>query len=217
VSIKLDSINGEVVNGTEVQWTVPTGLEDPHMYDFYVTNNTGSDQSWLITRKIISEPSDWSNYLCWGGLCYPPYPTEVWSSGAGTVVDTETGIINTYANVPTAGDAHYRYYISTDEINFIDSVDIRVSGFVSITSNESSESNILVYPNPAVNTVKFNIQNTENLNVIIYNVNGELVLSKDVNGGQGVDVSMLNEGVYFYYCKDLNSGNVFNDKLLIVR
>ena len=215
VIINLDSLTGTVVNGTEVQGSNKVVPYANHIYDLYVTNNSGTTQEWIITRKIISEPVGWSNYLCWSGLCYGVSSQIVWSSGSGTLVDGESKYISTYVTSPTQGNSHYRYYVSTDEINFIDSVDLVISAIINGV-NENDQAAFKLFPNPATNNITISRQTTVPSQFKLYDITGKLVLSKSISSAESrINVSQLKAGFYFYAITDKDSGNVLKNTLII--
>lgn len=215
--INLDSINGQNVNGEQIQFTATQPSTPNHMYDFYITNNSTSSQNWMVTRKNIIQPNDWSNYLCWGGLCYTPSPLEEWNSNTTIIEVGETKELRTYCKSPTEGMAHYRYYISTDGINFIDSVDIVVTTSLSTSTNESNSLQFNLYPNPAKNNLHIDV-NKPNMNLMIYNASGHLMFSKKINQvSNDINISNLNNGYYFYVIEDLDSHIIKSDKIIILK
>lgn len=74
---------------------------------------------------------------------------------------------------------------------------------LSLTSNSLDE--ISIYPNPVKNSLYFEGNMTEDLNVSVYNVLGKQVLNATVNQNQALDVSKLNNGVYIIKFNNYNS------------
>ena len=77
------------------------------------------------------------------------------------------------------------------------------------------------YPNPANNTVSFDyeMQNANSAAVAIYNMMGQEVVRQDLNlGGSRVDINVsdLNEGVYFYSLI-VNNQTVKTNKFVVSR
>ena len=95
---------------------------------FVVTNNTGADKQWKITRKEISVPSTWIDQLCWPPSCYPSVdglfttpstvgsPAPIVLNGTSTAT-TSLGNLEAEMKPRITPDpavnsyAHYRYYI----------------------------------------------------------------------------------------------------------
>ncbi|WP_052466941.1 T9SS type A sorting domain-containing protein [Psychroserpens damuponensis] len=76
-------------------------------------------------------------------------------------------------------------YSSTLSIDFIDS------------------NNFIIYPNPATDKLTFAGNFNNVLDISVYNALGQVVLSNKITSGDHVDVSQLNNGIYFI--KDNNS------------
>jgi hypothetical protein len=72
---------------------------------------------------------------------------------------------------------------------YLDSITVMTEDPVGITEHPYNE--VLVYPNPAQNTVHFNVEVGQ---VQVYSLNGELVLSEQ--NVTTIDVSEINSGVY---------------------
>ena len=53
-----------------------------------------------------------------------------------------------------------------------------------------------VYPNPAVNSLKFSLDNLSETSVAVYDTNGRRVLETSIDQNNSIDVSGLNKGVY---------------------
>ena len=64
---------------------------------------------------------------------------------------------------------------------------------VSIDEAEANSS-IRVYPNPTTNVLNFATQ--ERLEYTLFDMSGKMVMTGDVNSGQSLDVSKLDEGIY---------------------
>lgn len=78
IAIQLDGIGSNIAGTTHnVNLTLSsselsdlgngTGLYEVH---FEVSNFTGTNTQWKITRKNLNVPSTWSDQLCWPPLCY---------------------------------------------------------------------------------------------------------------------------------------------------
>ena len=59
-------------------------------------------------------------------------------------------------------------------------------------------SNIIVYPNPAVNEIQVSIEDGAVATLVVYDLNGRQVLTSGVTNSTSVDVSELNSGSYIY-------------------
>lgn len=210
-TITMDSLNGQVVNGTQI--TIDTNnLQIPH---FYVKNNSGSTQNWMITRKIISQPTNWYNYLCWGELCYSASSSIIWSSDAKVINNSGTEELSLYVGAPSVGSAHYRYYVSTNGVNFVDSVDIIVTITSTVGVNEKKKNNPLLFPNPAQNKISLTGIKAQDYNLMIYNISGQQVLYKETFSNNNIDISTLKNGHYIFILRDKATEKVIRKKVIV--
>ena len=217
LTINLDSLTGPQVNGTQVQATNEVVPFANLLKYFYVTNNSGVTQDWIITRKIISEPNDWSNYICWAGLCYSPSPLQSWSSDKGTLADGKSQYISAYVTSSSEGNAHYRYYISTDAVNFIDSVDMVVSALKTGIAKYNALEHKL-FPNPAIENITITQNTLNSSHFMLFDNSGKMVLSTTLTNTQStVNISQLKSGYYTYSITDSRNGKVSKNTLIIAK
>ena len=91
---------------------------------------------------------------------------------------------------------------SIDEVRFYDRVIssgevTQLYNYTPMTvSIDEAEANneILVYPNPANDVLNFSTQ--ERLEFSLFDMSGKMVMTGDVNPGQSLDISKLDEGIY---------------------
>jgi len=80
--------------------------------------------------------------------------------------------------------------------------------------NDIKSALVELYPNPASNVLNIVSYNVEIEKINIYNLNGQLVLNKDVNNNQKtINISSLESGIYIV---DILSDNIFIKRKLIV-
>lgn len=216
ITINVDSINGALVSGTELNYTFD-GHKNTYALPHLFVKNTGSTEKLLmVTRKIVEEPTDWQNYLCWGTLCYTPSPAIVFETAEDTVKAGEYQYISPYVQPKSTGNATYMFYVSEDGINYLDSVTVNFA-FDYIPDGIASEiEGFNFYPNPAQNKVY--IENTENsnLNLSIFSSVGELVLNKNFTTTNVLDISDLESGSYFISINNINTNAILNKKLTVI-
>ncbi len=94
------------------------------------------------------------------------------------------------------------YVIVGGETSFIINSSVNWSGTITVNSgvgiNEFSDTNIIeIFPNPVVDFLK--IKTTEKTKVSIFNISGQLVLSKDIDeaGTTEIDMTTFTNGIYF--------------------
>lgn len=214
VTITLDSLNGTDVAGSQVIVNhLPTSnLDLPYLY---ITNTSGSSQDWLITRKNIIQPSDWFNYLCWGNLCYGVSLLDIWSTELATLTDNETKELTTYVGAPTVGNAHYRYYVSSDGINFVDSVDVLVNITDVVGIYELAENKTSIFPNPAQNKVAISGLTKNQYSLMAYDMFGNLVLFDENVNRDEIDLSNLNNGQYILIFENRDTQDYVRHQIII--
>lgn len=193
INIEGDNID---VSGTVQNITIDQAVTAHSMLYFDIINNTGNSIDLIITREILEETIGWSNFLCFGpapfGICYPANSDLIWSSNAETIIDTAK--LSTYVTAPTSGTAQYRYYVSEDGVNFLDSVDIRVNSVANVNTLEFVD--LQVYPNPSSASVI--IKNNISFKHKLINTSGSVIFqSEDEINQVQFDVTDLPRGLYF--------------------
>jgi len=171
--------------------------------DFDVYNDNSNPGDYIITRKILSQPTGWTNEVCWGsagaGTCFPDSPLTVWSTpNAVTIAPGDYGSLTVHILPNNAFDnyARYRYYCGTTANPTQDSIDVVVNQTLSVKEVKKDIS-LSVSPNPASENVNIKVSNFEKGNYKIVDVLGNVVASESFNGSKSVDVSEFRNGVYF--------------------
>jgi hypothetical protein len=189
---------------------VVAGTIDVH---FVITNNTGADKQWKITRKEISVPSTWVDQLCWPPSCYPSTdglfttPSTV-GSPAPTILNGTSTATTSLGNLeaemkpritPDASVnsyAHYRYYINEGGA-YIDSVDLKINYTLGITTPKQTPV-LTLTPNPADNYVTVSVGTTGNATMKVVDVLGNVVMTDVITDGtETINLSDFKNGVYF--------------------
>jgi cytochrome c peroxidase len=75
--------------------------------------------------------------------------------------------------------------------------DIEIVPIITSLKNPTDNFDIQIYPNPANNNVSIVLPNGES-DLHIYNINGQLILSKKVISQLQLDISSLEKGIYFF-------------------
>ena len=216
VTITLDSITGKDITSSQIIIdTVPTkNMLLPHLY---IINNTGLTENWLITRKNISQPDGWFNYLCWGGVCYSVNLADKWSSGSTAIGSLQSEDLTIYVDASTGGNAHYRYYVSSDGISFLDSVDIVVNVTATVSIEETEKDRILLFPNPAQSRMSLTSFSSLSYDLVIYDNTGNPVIVKEDATSSKIDVSGLTNGSYLFIMKDKKTLKSIKKKVIIAK
>lgn len=200
VDISVDGGNTDVAGTTE-QYNITPPTQDEHLIDFLITNNSGSATDMYVTRRIMNQPNGWAEYMCWGadgqlGLCYAPSPNEYFNSTAVNLADGETGRLSTYINSSGNGVGLYRFYVSYDGQNYIDSVDFQINGTAS-TPEITPELTVGVQPNPATDNITITAGGVSSASVQIVDVLGNVILKTTISGSKSIDVGEYRNGIYF--------------------
>ena len=172
-----------------------------------IKNMGSSDADWRITRLRINVPAGWSDLICWGhstdafgGTCFSssqmlgnPWTTPV--SSNFTVSPNEYGKLKVTINPEegATGLGHYRYYVSNDGVNFIDSVDIKFDYSLSVQEVEPIQ--VSIVPNPASDFIQINLSGAVTAQMKMVDVLGSEVLNQTVMSTATFDISIL-ETVY---------------------
>jgi hypothetical protein len=200
LNINLDGTATDISGTTQVAPEITSDVMNHHLLDFIVNNETSSNQDWKITRLILNQTAGWSNYLCWGptpgiGLCYPVSTDLQWSSGSESIPVNGAGKLQTYVSAPTGGSATYRYYVSTDGVTFLDSIDVQVNSVLGL--NEKPSLTVSVIPNPANSYVSVSTHGVNTATVTLVDVLGNVVLKETMNDSKTIPVADYKNGIYF--------------------
>lgn len=203
-----------------------------------VTNNTGADKVWRITRVPISVPVEWQDNLCWPPQCYtvdvststsnPSYTTPgvagfVPTVFNGTATADVDGIqypadLKPQITPPqgVAGVGHYRYYVNEGGV-YVDSVDVIVNFTASAGIKEvRSKVSFELSPNPANEHVFISLPSeVDQATLKIIDVLGNTVVNERLSASKTVATGHLKTGIYFVMIE--GPGIRSTSKKLIVR
>jgi hypothetical protein len=235
ISIQLDGAGPDISGGTHfvnLYGTSPElsgGILEVH---FVVTNTTGADKQWKITRKKINVPSSWIDQICWPPLCYNasgdvymtpnsggnPAPTIV--NGTNQTSDALLAELKPRItpDLNNAAYSIYRYYITDVVTNaYVDSVDLNVNFTLGVTNAPKPQvPAISLSPNPANDHVTISLGNDNNGTIRVTDALGKVVMTENIyNGQKHLNVSDLKSGVYIVIVE--SPGMKSLTKKLIVR
>ena len=226
-TIEFDSIlcNG----GTTTLTVTTTGGTEPYTY-------TWSGQN--VTTTILADAGEYTlvttdnNNCSTGSISYTideptalSYIVDLFvpgGFGVGTVEITTNGGTPPYAWAWSNGDETEDTFLpenSTSNCNITDAngCNLTTEEFITLSSvNEIANASLSVYPNPANNTLNFQLNRTNirYTNWTLINNLGAVVLTDRVNTGVNtIDVSKLAEGVYTI--KLSNQENIIAKKVII--
>ncbi len=210
----------------EASYTITVEPNSPTIsHDFEIHNDYASQKTIKIKRYLLNLVNGQEAYYCFGINCFgfdasPVYvPAQSSVIAAGGVLPNgggTYGLKTDFDDYNNMGSARVRYVLY-DINNISDSISLEMNyvvsavGLAKLDAKNFTISNPM--PNPATSnvSVKHNFTTTpKTASVKIYNMVGTLVKEVKVEGTEGktqLDVSTLNEGVYFYTL-------VVNDKLI---
>ncbi len=172
--------------------------------DINITNNSDQTQVIYVTRENI-ESEGYADVIghqmCIAGNCYTTdvVPSDGLSLAAGENVELQ---IHIEFNPEGYSVESYTIGTSRDNVKFY--AHFYSPQYISVESIDKQ--NISIYPNPANNQISFKYSFANDAYVVVYDVTGKKVLKTSLNSMDNikkVDVSNLNNGIYFY--------NVFSD------
>lgn len=203
-----------------------TGLVEVH---FDVTNSTGADAQWRITRKKINVPSTWIDQICWPPQCYNangdvyvtpnsggnPAPTIM--NGTAMTANAEVAEMKPRITIDlgAASTGLYRYYVTDAATGtFLDSIDLNINFALAVNPIKQIPT-ISLSPNPATDNVTVQLGNAETGSVRIVDALGNTIYNEMIaNGTKSIDVSNFKNGVYFVII-DPSDAKPVNRKLII--
>lgn len=183
---------------------------------FDITNTTGEDKSWRITRKKIIVPPNWFDHII-TDYCFPVFNQDVYCTPESlplVIVNTATKTFATEItpDLITNGSATYRFYLG-DCTTFEDSIDVQINTS-SVKLNELENDEIVVSPNPANDHITIKSQPSENTFLKIMDLSGNTIYYSKIVSLQDINVSSFENGLYFLQMFD-NNKSVVNQKLLV--
>lgn len=191
--------NGDTITLTDANATASFAL------NLKVTNTSSSTIDIKVKKTEISLIAGSSNTFCDWNSCFPPstyVSPNALSLGSNV---TNSAFMGDYHSHGNAGTSTIMYTFFNDA-NTNDSIAVVVNfiaGFVGIESNEQNITISNAYPNPTKNIfyLDYDFSNSHSARVEIINVIGSIVKVQEIQGLNGkaiIDVSNLNNGVYFY-------------------
>lgn len=137
VEIQVDG-TGPDVSGTTIDITLTPSMVYPHETHLIVTNNTGSDAQWTITR-VTAAPSGWSDNICWPPFCFPASgatystpntagnPAPIIVDGTNQTTNSELAELKPQVTPDQSANSTqiYTYYITDTNGVYVDSVALR--------------------------------------------------------------------------------------------
>lgn len=175
----------------------PNYSKDEFSYDAkaYLTN-TATDESdtlfaWELTK--VDVPSEWSTTVCSGDLCIEE-PTRPFNFVAKKDEKILFKLGYAFFGEAGTGVSYIVAYSLKNPLN-TDTLRLDLTARDLVSARSIDKSSLRVYPNPAKDKV-FVDYNTANYTVNVYDILGNLKISKNINKGESIAVSELATGVY---------------------
>ena len=216
---------GETVEPGTIDLVADINQSYEIQFDLHIINTTDAD------INVVCEMEDNSgigqNYLCWGS-CYMPgtlTATNTVAAGGEGIFNGHCMFVDADWNTLPIGTVIPMVYTFYDERNPEEQYTFNVNFKYQPEAIEDFNSIDVfsnAYPNPANSTVSFEYNMPFNVNsasVAIYNMMGQEVVRQDLNLGSSrvdINVSDLNEGVYFYSLI-VNNQTVKTNKFVVSR
>lgn len=135
----------------------------------------------------------------------------VWSEGGFAFA--ESGNLNLMEYLQNNVYLAFKYTSNTSEASTWELDSFFVYGYMGVGVNEISDINFEVYPNPAVNVVSIN--SSENGQLKLYSVNGQLILENNITEGNNtLNISNVESGIYMVEVS-ISNGKTITKKLIV--
>ena len=156
-------------------------------YNFLVTGSYPfvNQQQWLWLNRINDDYSvSWQRFYK-GEVNYMPYKVLATSDGGALILSTK---YDWNDSIPLQRDVHI---LKVDSTGWYEGLQTGITEY-------DKPKQILVYPNPVKDKVIFVLGLYDNLNLSIYNSNGQCVIREKLLHSQTINMSHLPNGLYVY-------------------
>lgn len=194
LEVKTYAVNSQVVDGWGIL-KLPAG-------DFQVLKYTMADFNQPVARIFAN--SSWLNAP---DTIYEIFSNKIGNIDTSFAVDFWTNDAN--IGVPLMSYSYDAGDTSSSEFEFLVSHSL-YSGISTLHINTS-----FAYPNPAGQVIKINTRLT-NPTVLVYNLEGQLVVIQDLHNTDEIDVSRLARGVYTVKLLDNAGGTITGIQKIIL-
>ncbi len=161
--------------------------KEEYSYDEYQnlieTTYSYWDNSWIEDGQEVY--TDYDNNYNFNDLILPIFEIE------------EQDEINLFFNHKLN---HFDYYYDGEVEGKTD----LIYSDITASTNDISKEVLNIYPNPFTNEISFTLTTQKNMTINLFDIQGKIILNKTITNGEKIDLSTLDNGVYFY---DLTSEN----------
>lgn len=225
VVIKVAKVGG-VATGDDVDYSSghapyvvnSTNIND-NVIDLDIENHTGASVSWRVVRyKAGDVPSDWTNMVCAGGMCFPNSANNPYCTPAQFPIELANGEVSEtpfHVNPESEGTGTFTLYVGPDCDNPVDSITIVLNYGAGSVKELKQTPSFSMYPNPTDDFVSVQVNNIENGKVKVVDLLGNVVYSEAIGTISKINVSDFKNGVYFVTIE--SEGNKIASKKLVIR
>lgn len=158
------------------------------------------ERRWIFINKLNADGSIiWQRFYK-GEVNYMPYKVLATNDGGALIFSTK---YDWRDSIPQQLDLHI---LKIDSTGWYAGLPVAIDEY-------SEMKQILVYPNPVKNDVNFALGLYSDIDLQIFNINGQCVLSRNLQHSQKVNLSELPAGLYIYVLTG-NKGFVEKGKLI---
>ena len=100
-----------------------------------------------------------------------------------------------YFSAQSSDISYGRYPNGTGDFNFLDPSYGQTNNLIGI--EELTSSAFSMYPNPSSSIVNIKLNSNEPMHLVISNLQGQILISKEISGQDQIDISSFSKGVYF--------------------
>ena len=224
-------LEGEALENNQIVVCTSVAAWGEMIQEMQIRNLTPETLEVFIAKEEIQMVEGSENSFCWG-MCYTP---QVFVSPRGCAIEgnslndpMEAGL-SFHQNIdPTYSGDPGQFLVGTSIVKYyaypitdtLDRICVEVwFAYGSENVNEHQASVGHAYPNPARNTVSFDVQYNGSLEAVVYNLLGQEVMKQTVSsmnqGKLSFNVADLQAGVYF--CSFIADGTPWKTEKFIVK
>lgn len=222
----------EIYNGINSNVNIAGEVVEVTLYgqeaegNFYFKNTSDRTMTYKVSRVQITAVNFMlREQLCVGGPsglgnCYIletdqevyEFPTPV-----SLQIGEKGNIEYIFDNYDIPADVHNRYFVMDDLGSKIDSVDVKATATLGVNSpaNTNVAVSVATYPNPVSDYLNVKVTGSEENQVRIIDVLGNVVYDGKMNASKKIDVNNLNNGVYIIKVSNANGKELQSKKLII--
>lgn len=231
----LDASYNNVTNGSYTEYNVDPNITFPNdapvELRFYVVNTTSNAVDVYVKKVYLNVPSETLNQFCWASGCWTPNTfvspgyQQIAANDTTETAESLKSLFFSRANTSSpafSGTCSIRYvaYLADNPSDSV-YIDVNFTTLMSIDNVKENNKISAFYPNPAKDVVffKYQIENTDQTTISIFDLTGSKVKDLKFNNTNGIlkaDISTLKSGVY-YFTLYVRNKTVLTRKIVVVK